>query len=43
MIIGDFFRRQVFFLLMVAFAFIFGFRKSIREMEGSDLNELVNS
>ncbi len=29
--------------VMVVFAFIFGFTKSIREMERSDLNELVNS
>lgn len=30
-------------IVMVTFAFIFGFSKSIREMERSDLNELVNS
>lgn len=30
-------------IVMCAFAFIFGLRKSIREMEGSDLSELVNS
>jgi MFS family permease len=30
-------------IIMVAFAFIFGCRKSIREMERRNLNELVNS
>jgi MFS family permease len=30
-------------IVMVVFAFAFGFRKSIREMERSDVNELVNS
>lgn len=30
-------------IIMVVFAFAFGFRKSIREMEGSDVIELVNN
>lgn len=30
-------------IIMVAFAFVFGFQRSIRKMEGSDVIELVNS
>lgn len=30
-------------IVIVTFAFVFGFKKSIREMERRDVNELVNS